>query len=188
MMTHREALAVLASHRADAIVIPSMGSVGIWPEFSDTPRDFHYLPSSMGQVVALALGLALSRPGLRVVALSGDGSLLMNPGCLVTLGCHTAPVTVILIENGLYEVTGGQPPAGVGRVDFAGLARASGIERVFAFDTLSEWEAGCREALAGDQPTFVRLAVIGERGHLTPSAPRRMPEQIARLRAELGIN
>lgn len=187
MMTHRDALTVLAAHRADAIVIPSMGSVGLWPEFSDTPRDFHYLPSSMGQVVALALGLALSRPGLRVVALSGDGSLLMNPGSLVTLGCHPVPVTVILIENGLYEVTGGQLPAGVGRVDFAGLARACGIERVYAFDTAEAWDAGCAQVLSGDGPAFVRLSVIGERGQATPSAPRPMCEQIRRLRQDLGL-
>lgn len=187
MMTHRDALAVLAAHRTDQVVIPTMGSVGLWPEFADTPRDFHYLPSSMGQGVALGLGLALARPVLRVIVLMGDGSLLMNPGCLVTLGCHSVPVTVILIENGLYEVTGGQPVPGVGRVDFCGMARACGIKRVESFEDRASWDAGIDSILGQSGPTFVRLKVRGETGQATPSAPRPMAEQIARLQAELDV-
>src|SRR5438045_4346290 len=106
-MTLREALEVLAAHRGDRVVITTMASVGVWPQLSDTPRDFAYLPSSMGQAVPLGLGLglalALARPGLGVVVVSGDGGLLMNLGCLVTLAQHDVPVTVVLIDNGLYE-------------------------------------------------------------------------------------
>src|SRR5437588_381026 len=51
MMTHREALEVLAARRGDRVVVTTMGSVALWPALSDTPRDFHYIPSSMGQGV-----------------------------------------------------------------------------------------------------------------------------------------
>ena len=53
----------------------------------------------------------------------------------VRLGMSSQP------DNGLYEVTGGQPVAGSGKTDFAGLARAAGIERVYAFDDLAQWKA-----------------------------------------------
>ena len=186
MMTHREALEVLAANRRDHIVVTTMGSVAIWPTLSDSPRDFHYLPSSMGQGVPLGLGLALARPGRGVIVVTGDGGLLMNLGCLVTLAGHAVPVSVVLVDNGLYEVTGGQPVPGAGRTDFAAIARGAGIPRVAAFDAADAWRDAAGEWLTGDGPAFVWLKVVGERGRATPSAPRPMGEQIARLRAAFG--
>src|ERR1044071_516650 len=127
MMTHREALEVVAANRGEHVVVTTMGSVGLWPAITDTPRDFHYLPSSMGQGVPLGLGLCLAKPGLGVIVLTGDGGLLMNLGCLVTAAQFKVPLYVVLIDNGLYEVTGGQPVAGAGRTDFATIARGAGI-------------------------------------------------------------
>lgn len=187
MLTSHDALTPIAAHRGDRVVITTMSSVGVWPALSDGPRDFAYLPSSMGQAVPLGLGLALAKPGLGVVVVSGDGGLLMNLGCLVTLAQHPAvPVCVVLIDNGLYEVTGGQPVAGAGRTDFAGLARASGIRDVWAFDDAAGWAAGANEALATAGPAFVWLKVEGRYGMATPTAPRPMDEQIARLRAAIA--
>jgi thiamine pyrophosphate-dependent acetolactate synthase large subunit-like protein len=185
-MSHRDALAVLVEHRTDQVVVATMGSAGIWPGLSDTPRDFAYLPSSMGQGVPLGLGLALARPGLRVVVLCGDGGLLMNLGCLVTLAAHPAAVCVVLVDNGLYEVTGGQPVPNAGRTDFAGLARAAGIPDVWACPDLESWRAAAPAVLAVPGPAFVWLAVEGRLGQATPLPPRPMAAQIARLHASLG--
>src|SRR3954469_13279059 len=149
MMTVQQALEVLARHRGERVVVATMTSGGVWPALSDTPLDFAYLPSSMGQGPALGLGLALACPGRGVVVVNGDGCTLMNLGCLVTLAAHPADVYLLIMDNGLYEVTGGQPVAGAGRTDYAGLARAAGIGRVYAFDTLAAWRAGAAEALAG---------------------------------------
>lgn len=184
-MTHPDALAALAAHRGDRIVLTTMGSVGLWPTLSDSPLDFAYIPSSMGQGVALGLGLALAS-GRGVVAVTGDGSLLMNLGCLVTVANHPAPLTVVLIDNGLYEVTGGQDVAGAGKSDYAGLARAAGIGRVYAFTGVDDWRTAAPEVLSGTGPAFVWLKVDGERGHKTPSPPRSMVEQIERLRAAVS--
>lgn len=186
MMTHREALEVLAARRGDHVVVTTMGSVAIWPQLSDSPRDFHYLPSSMGQGVPLGLGLCLAKPGLPVVVLVGDGGLLMNLGCLVTVAQFNVPLTIVLIDNGLYEVTGGQDVANAGRTDFVTLALAGGIPWATGCDTRAEWEAMAPEALKQAGPAFVRLNVRGERGRATPSAPRPMSEQIERLRAAIG--
>jgi thiamine pyrophosphate-dependent acetolactate synthase large subunit-like protein len=109
----------------------------------------------------------------------------MNLGCLVTVANHPAPLTVVLIDNALYEVTGGQDVAGAGRTDYAGLARAAGMDRVYAFADADRWREAAAEVLNGAGPAFVWLKVDGERGHKTPSPPRPMNEQIARLRAAL---
>jgi thiamine pyrophosphate-dependent acetolactate synthase large subunit-like protein len=185
-MTQREALEVLARHRGTRVVITTMTAVGIWPQLSDTPLDFAYLPSAMGHGPGLALGLALARPGRGVVLVTGDGSMLMNLGSLVTLAEHSADVFVLILDNGLYEVTGGQETAGTGRADFAGLARASGIRRVYTFATLADWQSGAAEALAGPGPVAVWLKVEGRRGQKTPKPPRPMAEQVTRLRRALG--
>ena len=180
-MTHREALEILAVNRAHRLVVATMGSVGIWPSISDSTADFSYLPSSMGQGVPLGLGLAMTHPE-GVVVVTGDGSLLMNLGCLVTVANHPAPLTILLIDNGLYEVTGGQTVVGAGTTDFAGLARAAGIARVFAFADLESWREGSKYVFAQSSPSFVWLKVVGEIGKKTPAPPRPMAEQIARLR------
>jgi sulfopyruvate decarboxylase subunit beta len=186
MMNTRQALEVLARHRGDRVVITTMTSVAIWPELSDTPLDFAYIPSSMGQAPALGLGLALAQPKRGVIVVNGEGSMLMNLGALVTLANHPADVYLLILDNGLYEVTGGQRTAGTGHADFALLARGAGIERVYAFDSLNAWTAGAGEALTGPGPVVVWLKVEGRLGQKTPKAPRPMAEQVARLRAALG--
>ncbi len=187
MMTAREALEVLAAHRGPHVVVTTMTAVGLWPQLSDTPLDFAYLPSAMGQGPGLGLGLALARPGRGVVVVTGDGSLLMNLGSLVTLACHPADVYLVVLDNGLYEVTGGQTTAGTGRADFAALARGAGIGRVYGCEDLAAWKAAAPEALAGAGPVVVWLKVEGRLGQKTPSAPRPMAEQIRRLRQALGV-
>jgi thiamine pyrophosphate-dependent acetolactate synthase large subunit-like protein len=194
MMTTREALEVLAAEvsarRAVSagrgpVVVTTMSAIGIWPELSDTPLDFAYIPSAMGQAPALGLGLALARPGCGVVVVNGDGSLLMNLGCLVTLAQNPADVYLLVLDNGLYEVTGGQPTAGSGRTDFAALGRGAGIGRVYACDSLAAWRGCAAEALSGPGPVLVWLRVEGRLDQKTPSAPHPMAEQIHRLREAL---
>ena len=187
MMTQAEALEVLAVHRGDRIVITTMSAVGIWPRYSDTPLDFPFIPSSMGQGPGLGLGLALAQPGRGVVVVNGDGCTLMNLGCLVTLANHPADVYLLILDNQLYEVTGGQQTAGSGHSDFALLARGAGIKRVYTFDALEAWRAGAAEALSGPGPVVLWLKVEGRLGQKTPKAPRPMAEQIARLQGALGV-
>jgi len=87
-MTLQEALEVLAAYRGERVVVTTMASVGVWPALSDSPLDFAYMPSAMGQGPGLALGLALAQPGRGVIVVNGDGSMLMNLGSLATLANH----------------------------------------------------------------------------------------------------
>jgi thiamine pyrophosphate-dependent acetolactate synthase large subunit-like protein len=186
MMTAREALDVLTRHRGDRIVVTTMTAAGIWPSLSDTPLDFPYLPSSMGQAPSLGLGLALAQPQRGVIVVNGDGSMLMNLGCLVTIAAYPANLFVLVLDNGLYEVTGGQPIPGAGRVDFAAMARAAGIGRAYAFAGPADWSAGAGEALSGRGPVLIRLSVEGRRGQSTPRPRRPITEQVARLSQALA--
>src|SRR5262245_10267705 len=184
-MTHREALEVLAEWRGGHVVLTTHGSVDLWASLSDTALDLCYVPASMGQGPALGLGLALAQPRRGVVVVSGDGHLLMNLGCLVTLAAHPADVFLVVIDNGAYEVTGAQPTPGAGRTDFAALARAAGIRRTYACDTAEQWRSVAAEALSPPGPVAVWLKVEARPGQRAPTAMRPMAEQLARLRRAL---
>ncbi len=187
MMTQWQALEVLARKRSGQMVVTTMSSAGIWPKLSDSPLDFHYIPSAMGHATDLGLGLALAHPRRGAIVLNGDGCMLMNLGSLVTLANQNANVVLVILDNGLYEVTGGQPTPGTGRAHFADLARAAGIQRVFTFDTLEAWQAGVDDVLNEPGPAAVWLKVEGRLGQKTPQPPRPMKEQIERLQKALGL-
>jgi thiamine pyrophosphate-dependent acetolactate synthase large subunit-like protein len=183
------ALEVIRQLRTDQIVVTTMGTAREWPRISNHPLDFHYIPSAMGQSPSIALGLALAQLQREVIVFTGDGSLLMNLGCLVTLAASRAKnLTLIALDNGVYEVTGGQKTAGhIARVDFAGLATAAGIESVATFDDLIDWQNGAAAVLKLPGPRFISLIVEPIRGDYFLDVPGPIRPRIERLRTALGI-
>ena len=172
----------------DQIVVTNQGSARIWPKIRRRPLDFHYNPSTMSGAVPLALGLALAQPQREVLAISGDGSLLMSLGSLVTVaGSGVTNLTVVLLDNGLYEVTGGQEtPAARVAVDYAGLARAAGFPTAVEFRDLVDWQARAADILALPGPRFIRLVVSAAPDEYLASNTPPLAEQLAGLRLALG--
>jgi thiamine pyrophosphate-dependent acetolactate synthase large subunit-like protein len=189
-MDYIAAIKVLNELRTDEIVITTMGSAREWPRISDHPLDFHYIPSAMGQAPALGLGIALAKPTRQVWVLNGDGAMLMNLGCLVTVIASGAKnVTVIVLENQIYEVTGGQrTAAGIlgAKIDLAGFARSAGFPVVARFETLDDWRGQAAQLLEQSGPRFVVLAVepVGEDYLLESPGP--LPERLEKFRQALA--
>ncbi len=187
-MRTAEALKALAQHRGEAIVVPSMSAAYEWARISEHPLDFVYLPSAMGHGPGIALGLALAQPDRRVVALNGDGCLLMDLGILVTIAqAEAANLVLIILDNGTYAVTGGQSVPGRGRTDFPAMARAAGFAHVTAFDDPASFAVALPDLLTAPGPTFVNLTVAPEPVGTPPSLPP-MPERVDRLMEELAGN
>ena len=91
------------------------------------PQNF-YMLGSMGLAIPIALGVAIAQPQRKVIALEGDGSLLMMLGCLTTIGARQpSNLIMVIMDNGTYEITGGQPTATSTGTDLAAIARAAGI-------------------------------------------------------------
>jgi thiamine pyrophosphate-dependent acetolactate synthase large subunit-like protein len=91
------------------------------------PENF-YMLGSMGLAIPIALGVALAQPHRRVIALEGDGSLLMQLGCLSTVAIRAPQnLTIVVMDNGIYQITGAQPTATAAAVDLVAIARASGL-------------------------------------------------------------
>jgi thiamine pyrophosphate-dependent acetolactate synthase large subunit-like protein len=92
------------------------------------PENF-YMLGSMGLAVPIALGVAIAQPQRGVIALEGDGSILMSLGCLSTVAqLKPRNLTIIIIDNGMYQITGKQPTTTRSTADIVEIARASGIE------------------------------------------------------------
>ncbi|MBI3865602.1 MAG: hypothetical protein HY290_27330 [Planctomycetia bacterium] len=81
-----ESLRVLHEVRQEQhVVLSTMGPAREWMKLGTHPLDFIYAPSAMGEAPALGLGMALAQPQRHVIVLNGDGCMLMNLGCLVTI-------------------------------------------------------------------------------------------------------
>ncbi|MEZ4454952.1 MAG: thiamine pyrophosphate-dependent enzyme [Gemmatimonadales bacterium] len=188
-MTLGDALGPIRSSRAATdIVITTMGASREWMAMGPLhPLDFVLVPSSMGQATSLGLGLALARPDRRVIVVNGDGSMLMNLGSLVTIAAERpANLTVIVGDNGAYEVTGGQPtPAAKAGTDFVAIARGAGFERVFRYADAARWAADLPPVLTGG-PTFVVLDVETVPGGIGPRSPGPAGERARRFMAALA--
>ncbi len=104
-----------------------------------------YMLGSMGLTIPIALGVALAQPARHVIALEGDGSLLMQLGCLATVAAR-APrnLTIVIWDNGVYQITGAQPTASAETADLVAIAQGAGIGK-------SAW--------AADEEDFDRLFV-----------------------------
>jgi thiamine pyrophosphate-dependent acetolactate synthase large subunit-like protein len=91
------------------------------------PQNF-YMLGSMGLAVPIALGVAIAQPERGVIALEGDGSILMSLGCLSTVGT-TRPrnLTIIIMDNGLYQITGKQTTATSNNTDVVAVAKGVGL-------------------------------------------------------------
>ncbi|MEX1993650.1 MAG: phosphonopyruvate decarboxylase [Steroidobacteraceae bacterium] len=182
--TRREMLAAIRAAAGGDVLVATTGYTGReLYALGDSP-DQLYMVGSMGCALSLALGLALARPERRVIAIDGDGALLMRLGALSTAGAERPPNLVhVLLDNGLHESTGGQATAS-STVDFCALAAASGYPAVAA---IAE-PAALAAALADRRPglRFIHAPIV-------PGIPERLtrpsmtPADVAaRLRAHLG--
>jgi thiamine pyrophosphate-dependent acetolactate synthase large subunit-like protein len=187
-MSCEAALGALVAYRLDhQIVVSNQMSARVWPILSRHPLDMNYLSSTMGGAVPLGLGLALARPDCEVIVLSGDGSLLMNLGCLATVtACGATNLTIVLLDNGIYEVTGGQrTPGEQGRVNYAAMARAAGFCTAVAFTELAEWTEFVQTLGETAGPRLIALRVLP----IDPATPRctttQVHQELQRLRGTL---
>ncbi|MEJ2109287.1 MAG: thiamine pyrophosphate-dependent enzyme [Acidobacteriota bacterium] len=142
MLNKYVCLEKIFSLRRDEIIVTTMSVAAPWARLSDGPLDFAMVESSMGQAPPFGLGLALARPEHRVMVLNGDGSTLMCLGTLVTLAQNPAEnFSLVIIENGTYEVTGNQPIPGAGLVSFETLARGAGLAHVHTIEDDSGFDS-----------------------------------------------
>jgi sulfopyruvate decarboxylase subunit beta len=191
MLQPADALRVVEEQRSNGVVVTTMMGSRAWRRVSRNPeRDLH-VGGAMGKASSVALGLAIAQPELKVIIVDGDGSILMNLGSLVTIA-NKAPAKLyhLVLENGVYAMTGGQPVPGVGRFNIAGIAREAGYRATYTFSDLKEFATQAAKVLNELGPVLVCLKVEPEIDntpiHLRPPPARRTVDIMKDLREALA--
>ena len=147
------------------------------------PQNF-YMLGSMGLAFPIALGVALAQPKRRVFALEGDGSLLMQLGCLSTIAMlKPKNLTMIVMDNGIYQITGAQPTPGAAVADIVAIAAGCGLSNSAWAADEEDFERLVDQSMSASEPALIGVRIDDKPG---AGATRRDPVQI-RERFMLGL-
>jgi phosphonopyruvate decarboxylase len=127
-------------------------------EVEDKPNNL-YMVGSMGCISSFALGLAIARPDLQVIAIDGDGAAIMRLGALTTNGYYQPTNLLhILLDNNAHDSTGGQ--ATVSHfIDFAAIAAAAGYPKAEDINTIDELSDSIKTWSKERGLKFIRLQI-----------------------------
>lgn len=141
-----------------------------------------YMLGSMGLAVPIALGVALAQASRKVFALEGDGSILMQLGSLATVAARKQKnLAIIILDNGAYQITGGQKTLTADCADIVGIARASGIAQANWAADESAFEEMVTLSLREDGPWLIGCRIdTGKPADTTERDPPRIKDQFMR--------
>ena len=156
---------LIAKLKNEEAVVGGIGNTNfdLWAA-GHRPQNF-YMLGSMGLAFPIALGVAIAQPKRRVFALEGDGSLLMQLGSLSTIAT-LAPknLTMVVMDNGIYQITGAQPTPGAAVADIVAIAAASGLANSAWAADEDMFDELVDRALAGDGPWFIAVRIDDQPG------------------------
>ena len=129
-MIRSDVLKTLIPFISDKLVVTNIGLPSQEMHLLDDQSSNFYMLGTMGLASSIGLGLALAQDK-KVLAIDGDGSVLMNFGTLPTIANNPASNFILLIiDNGSYGSTGDQTTYSGMRTDLAAVARSCGCENV----------------------------------------------------------
>lgn len=167
---------LVAKLKHDEAVVGGIGNTNfdLWAA-GHRPQNF-YMLGSMGLAFPIALGVALAQPKRHVFALEGDGSLLMQLGSLTTIAT-LAPknLTMIIMDNGVYQITGAQPTPAAAVADLVAIAVASGLTNSAWAADEEDFERLIEQSMSSAGPTLIGIRIDDKPGTGTT---RRDPVQI----------
>jgi sulfopyruvate decarboxylase subunit beta len=167
-MRRFDCLKGLAAVINDGLVVSSAGATTLeWNALR--PGDGNFRVRTLGLCSSIAMGMALGLPHRKVVALDGDGSLLMNLCSLPTLArLHPKNLLHIVFDNEVYEASGcGQTATAYG-TDLVGIALAAGIKRALWVKSPEAFAEAVGAALRGSELTLIGAKVITGRAEVPP--------------------
>jgi thiamine pyrophosphate-dependent acetolactate synthase large subunit-like protein len=168
-MLRADALQAIYPELEDRIVVTIMGAVAAELFTLGHRPTFFFLEHAMGLASSMGLGVALALPQHKVVVLDGDGSLLMNLGCLPTVA-QVAPknLTIVVWDNSAYQITGLQATPTAEHTDLVTVARGAGIAGAEWAKAEEHFEQLIKRALVEDGPHFIGVRVDQSPGQARP--------------------
>ncbi len=161
-LDRRELLPKLFPNPAEYLMIS--GLAGASRDAAKLTSEANYLYTmggAMGAAVPIGLGMALCAPDRKVAAITGDGELLMNIGCLATTAT-AAPknFSIVCIDNGQHGETGGQKGHTAERTNLEIMAQGAGIASTMTVCSPEELEAAARFLVEPPAPRFLWARVL----------------------------
>ena len=177
-LTERFLMQQLAALRpADSIIVEeapsSRGAMHDYLPMLEPDSFYTCASGGLGHGLPAAVGVALGRPGRRVIALLGDGSAMYSIQGLWSAAELALSITFVIVNNGGYRALDefaphfaltALPGTLLPHLDFCALARAQGLEAV-RVSRATELDAALSMALAA--PGTVLLEVCVEQGNST---------------------
>ena len=121
----------------------------------------------LGHGLPAAVGVALGRPGEKVIAVLGDGSAMYAIQGLWSAAQLKLPIAFVIVKNGAYEALqdfarhfGLQQAVGTNlpELDFCALATAQGLDAIRVTHS-ADLDAALEAAFRSNKPTLVEVAV-----------------------------
>jgi phosphonopyruvate decarboxylase len=186
VLDRRQAVPALIGRHEDFLIIA--GLAGTAKDVAALTKDGSHafaMAGVMGAAAMMGLGLALARPALRVLVVTGDGELLMNIGALATIAVINPPnLSILCVDNGHYGETGYQKSHTSLGVDLEKMAAGAGIKITRTIASDAEIAEGARLIREGNGTAFVVLRV---KPTDPPSFKRNLDPALARLRFQEGL-
>jgi len=136
----------------------------------DDQEDFFYMVGSMGLCPTLAAGFSHCMR-IPVIAIEGDGNALMGlSGFPVAAKVSSAAFVHVVLDNGVYESTGGQQTLSK-QVDFMQIALGMGYDHCLHPDDLQSLESFLAAALQGIGRSFIYVGTTVSTGIIHPRVP-----------------
>ena len=159
MNLRHEYIAALVQELKDEIIVCNSG--GVQDDlYSAADREANIYGPGVGLVCQVALGVALAIPERTVIALDGDGSLLLNLGILPVLADQKPKnLFVIVFDNGVYEAGGNVPTLASKGTKLEELARGAGIQAVAVQTGVQDFAADLKAALSHEGLRFLVVKV-----------------------------
>jgi thiamine pyrophosphate-dependent acetolactate synthase large subunit-like protein len=119
----------------------------------------------MGLAFPIALGVALAQPNRRVFALEGDGSILMQLGCLSTIATlKPKNLVMVVMDNGIYQITGAQPTPAAAATDLIAVAVGCGLTNSTWAADEEDFERLVDQSLSANAPTLIAARIDDKPG------------------------
>lgn len=151
----RPFVAELLKHRGNALVVPGLGSPTWDISAAGDQPEYLYSWGGMGLAVSTALGIALAQPDRRVLAITGDGEMMMGIGSLGVVA-DQAPknLGILVLDNEHFGETGRQNGLTGARTDMCKVAEGFGIAKTLLVTEESQVGALVELMFKTPGPTF----------------------------------
>lgn len=177
----QRAIEILAEERkGDELLILNVGGTSRMICALDH-KETNLYQVAVGYVSAVALGVALALPSEKVIAIEGDGSLIMGLEKLCTIANQNPKnLGLIIFDNETWEAGGSFYTATAGKANLEAIAKGAGIDNCLTVKSENEFRNALQRGLSRNELFCIMVEIQGkspEEALLAESQPSSLGEE-----------